>query len=112
MSFQIPCICNLNNLNLLKARCLSVPDATSLRTSLPQEQAAKTKMVSVVRIQQKEYLVLCSYFRTLGKFLLITNYLTSTNMPTAQQKKAQNFFYLSHTAQRREALLYVTIKSL
>ena len=28
------------------------------RTSLPQEQAAKTKMPSVLRIQQKEYLVL------------------------------------------------------
>ena len=25
-----------------------------------QEQAAKTKMLSVVRIQQKEYLVLCT----------------------------------------------------
>ena len=29
-------------------------------TSLRQEQAAKTKMLSVVRIQQKEYLVLCT----------------------------------------------------
>ena len=39
------------------SRCLSAPDATSLPTSLPQEQAAKTKMLSVVRIQQKECLV-------------------------------------------------------
>ena len=28
-----------------------------------------------------------SYFETLGKYLLFTTYLTSTNMPTAQQKK-------------------------
>ena len=28
-----------------------------------------------------------SYFETLGKFLLFTKYLTSTNMPTAQQKR-------------------------
>ena len=33
-----------------------------------------------------------SYFENLGKYLLFTKYLTSTNMPTAQQKKrAQNF---------------------
>ena len=29
-----------------------------------------------------------SYFETLGKYLLFTKYLTSTNMPTAQQKKS------------------------
>ena len=29
-----------------------------------------------------------SYFKTLGKYLLFTKYLTSTNMPTAQQKKS------------------------
>ena len=28
-----------------------------------------------------------SYFETLGKYLLFTKYLTSTNMPTAQQEK-------------------------
>ena len=28
-----------------------------------------------------------SYFETQCKYLLITKYLTSTNMPTAQQKK-------------------------
>ena len=28
-----------------------------------------------------------SYFETLGKFLLITKYLTSKNMPNAQLKK-------------------------
>ena len=28
-----------------------------------------------------------SYFETLGKYLLFTKYLTSTNMPTAQLKK-------------------------
>ena len=44
----------------LMSRCLSAPDATSLPTSLPQEQVAKTKMLSVVRVQQKECLVLCS----------------------------------------------------
>ena len=31
------------------SRCLSAPDATSL--SLPEEQAAKTSMASMVRIQ-------------------------------------------------------------
>ena len=44
MSFQLPG----------NKRCLSAPDATSL-TSLPQEQAAKTDMLSVVSIQ-----VLCT----------------------------------------------------
>ena len=29
-------------------------------SALPQEQEAKTKMLSVVGIQQKEYLVLCT----------------------------------------------------
>ena len=28
-----------------------------------------------------------SYFETLGKYLLFSKYLTSTNMPTAQQEK-------------------------
>ena len=28
-----------------------------------------------------------SYFESLGKFLLVTKYLTSTNMPTVQHKK-------------------------
>ena len=37
------------------SRCLSAPDATSLH-HCPQEQAAKTSMLSVVRIK---YLVLC-----------------------------------------------------
>ena len=44
----------------LMSRCLSAPDAMSLPTSLPQEQVAKTKMLSVVRVKQKECLVLCS----------------------------------------------------
>ena len=57
-------------------------------TSLPQEQVAKTKMLSVVRIQQKKYLVLCTVtWDSWYKYLLFTKYLTSTNMPTAQQKK-------------------------
>ena len=46
-----------------------------------------------------------SYFKTLGKYLLFTKYLASTNMPTAQQKKGHKKMYLSHTAQIREALL-------
>ena len=36
-------------------RCLSAPDASYILTSLPQEQAAKTDMLSVVSIQ-----VLCT----------------------------------------------------
>ena len=39
-------------------------------TSLPQEQVAKIKMHSVVRIQQNE--IMHSYFDTLGKYLLFT----------------------------------------
>ena len=35
------------------SRCLSVP--CYIPTSLPQEQAAKTKMLSVVWIQQNDY---------------------------------------------------------
>ena len=56
---------------------------TSTNCLLPQEQTTKTKMLSVVRIQQKEYLVLS---RVTSR-LLLTKYLASTNMPTAQQKK-------------------------
>ena len=33
------------------SRCPSAPDASYIPTSLPQEQAAKTNMASVVRIQ-------------------------------------------------------------
>ena len=113
----------------LMSRCLSAPDATSLPTSLLQEQTAKIK---VVRIQQKEYLVLCTdfwyllftkYLSTALLFtkylsstnvptaLLFTKYLSSTNVPTAQQKKGHKYF-LSDTTQIREALLYVISKSL
>ena len=35
---------------LLISRCLSAPDAMSLRISLPQEQVAKTKILSVVMV--------------------------------------------------------------
>ncbi len=43
-----------------------------------------------------------SYFKTLGKYLLFTKYLTSTNMPTAQQekRKKKKKHYWSRTAQR------------
>ena len=58
-------------------------------TSLPQEQAANTKMPSVVRIQQKEYLIVCTV-------ILFTKYLTSTNMPTAQQKKGHKLLPLKN----------------
>ena len=33
------------------SRCLSAPDASNIPTSLPQEQAAKSDMLSVVSIQ-------------------------------------------------------------
>ena len=91
------------------SRCLSAPDATFLPTSLPQEQATKTKNACSGKYPTKG--VLESYFQTLGKYLLFTTYLTSTNMPTAQQKKGQKYYW-SHTAQIREVLLYVIIKSL
>ena len=62
------------------SRFSSAPDATSL----PQEQAVKTKILS--KDPAKRRIMHC-YFETLGKYLLFTKYLTSTNMPTAQQKK-------------------------
>ena len=77
MSFQLTCTCNLNENYVVSTGCY-------ILTSLPQDQAAKTKMLSVVRIQQKDYAQLLG---TLGKYLLFTNNLTSTNMHTAQQKK-------------------------
>ena len=77
----------LQSKNNFLLRCMSAPDTTSLPTSLPQEQAAKTKMLSVVRIQQKEYLLLCTVLETLRKYLLFAKYQTSTNIPTAQQKE-------------------------
>ena len=33
--------------------------------------------------------IMHSYFETLGNYLLFTKFLTSTNMPTAQQKKGE-----------------------
>ena len=48
-----------------------------------------------------------SYFETLGKFLLITKYLTSTNMPIAQLKKGH---LDPHCPDKR--VLYDIIKSL
>ena len=51
-----------------------------------------------------------SYFETLGKYLF-TKYLTYTNMPTAQQNKGHKKNIRYNTAQIREALLYVIIKS-
>ena len=81
----------------LMSRCLSAPDATSLSTSLPQEQVAKTKMLSVVRVQQKECLVLCSMVQIC---LLLS------------RKKVTKINYCSHTTKIREALLCAIIKSL
>ena len=48
----------LSTINLM-SRCLSSPDATSLHHCLKNKQI-KTKMLSVVRIQQEECLVLCT----------------------------------------------------
>ena len=86
------------------SRCLSAPDATSLPTSLPQEQLTKTKMLSVVRIQQKECLVLCTVTSRLNVSMYCLSTTTSTNMPTDQEKKGTKKKYWSHTAQIREAL--------
>ena len=47
-----------------------------------------------------------SLFESLSNYLLFTKYLTSTNMPTAQQKNGIKKYW-SHTAQIIEALLYV-----
>ena len=43
-------------------------------TPLPQEQAAKTKMLAVVRIQQKEYLGLCTVEEGVAKTLHMTDH--------------------------------------
>ena len=76
------------------SRYLSAPDATSLPTSLPQEQVAKTKILSSGMDPAKGgvFSIMQSYFETFGKYLLITKYPTSTNMPTAHQKKGHNIF--------------------
>ena len=73
MSFQLPCTCNSN-----KSLCQDACQRLMLHpTSLPQEQAVKTKMLSVIRIQQKEYLVLC----TVTSRLLVSSYcLPSTKL--------------------------------
>ena len=46
-------------------------------TSLPQEQAAKTKMRSVLRIQQKEYLAL---FTVISRLLVSITSLSSNQI--------------------------------
>ena len=74
---------------------------------LPQEQAAKTRSFSGKDPAKGVFSIMHSYFEALGKYLL-----TGTTMPTAQQKKRAQNYYWSHTAQIREALLYVIIKSL
>ena len=60
------------------AEHLSAPDATYIPTSLPPEQAANSKIPSmVIRIQQKEHLVLC----TVTSRLLVSIYcLPSTEL--------------------------------
>ena len=63
---------------------------------MPQEQSAKTTMLSVVNPAKGVFMH--SYFETLGKH-------------TAQQNKGHKKYW-SHTAQIKEALLYVIIKSL
>ena len=91
MSLQPPAI------QKIMSRCLSVPDATSYITAL---RTAKTKMLSVVRSSKWSTKYHAELLGTLGKYLLFTTYLTSTNMPTAQQNKGTNY------AQIREAVLY------
>ena len=56
--------------------------------------------------------IMHSYFETQCKYLLFTKYLTSTNMPTAQQKKGHQInLKIVPTGQIREVLLYVIINS-
>ena len=83
------------------SRCLSAPDAIS--PSLPQGNTAKTKMLSVVRNQQKEYLVLCTVTSMLLVSIVVffTKYLTSTNIPTAQQKKGHKKVLVPHCPDKR-----------
>ena len=103
MSFQLPCTCNKV---FLMSRCLSAPDAKPLPTSLPQEQAAKTKMLSVVWIQEKRvFSIMHSYFETFCKF-------TKYQICLLLSRKKAHKKYLFYTSQVREALLYVIIKSL
>ena len=87
---------------------VKMPDATSLHHCLMNKQlnfSGKDPAKGVFSIMH-------NYFKTLGKYLLFTKYPTRTNMPTAQQKKEHKKQYWSHTAQIREALLYIIIKSL
>ena len=56
--FQLPCTCNPN-----KSYVKMPVSARFYIPTLPQEQAARTKMLSVVRIQQKEYMYLYAQLR-------------------------------------------------
>ena len=77
----------VNDFSVIKlmSRCLSsAADDTSLPTSLTQEQAAKTKMVSVVKDPANGvFSIVHSYFETFGYCLPLVS--TSTNIPTAQK---------------------------
>ena len=57
-----------------------------------------------------------SYFETLGMYLLFTKYLTSTNMPTAQQKKwAQNLektVLVPHCLDKRDSIAVQLVQQL
>ena len=58
--------------------------------------------------------IMHSYFETFGKYSLFTKFLTSTNMPTAQQKKGhkiKNKLLIPHCPDMRGSTLCI-IKSL
>ena len=65
---------------------LSVPVATSLHHCL-NNKPLKLNAISGMDPAKGVFSIMHSYFETLGKYLLFTKYLHSTNMPTAQQKK-------------------------
>ena len=87
---------------------LSVPDATSLHTSLPKKQAAKT--FSGKDPAKDVFSIMHSYFKTFGNYLLCTKYLYKYAYCSAEKRAKKKYLY--YTAQIRKALLYVIIKSL
>ena len=65
-------------------------DATSLPTSLPQEQAAKTKILSLVSVQQKlVFSIMHSYFDILVSIFVYLD-LSSRNVLLLCRKKGKN----------------------
>ena len=83
------------------SRCMSEPDATSLHHCLKNKQL---KLKSFSGMDPANRSIMHSYFEILGKYFLFTKYLTSTNMPTAQQKKGHKKVLVPHCPDKKEGI--------